>query len=484
MRTYTSKSIHQSHTPATRSKATRQAPVDTILQQYKNSIQRYAVEDEEPVQSKLESARQPQQPVQREEKPNNTGLPDQLKAGIENLSGYSMDDVTVHYNSDKPAQLQALAYAQGTDIHIAPGQEQHLPHEAWHVVQQKQGRVQPTMQLQGLQVNDQERLEKEADVMGRKLNSSSPLLVQLIRLPVHRQAKIIQRETDLQVQQGPSCWLFVLEALAKSKGLNTKFIEIIMNSYVSSREATIRKQQAAAENPPRVISDRTAALEETARKIDFFRQRLITYASGEGGRRNKGNIKMELVGRYVKQIFGSDNLMRSFHFSKKGFISVHTLITEIAEAKNRADTLIQIVNNEDDDVASLLNTSFTEITDSQDINDIHLSLESQDTPSYISVRHRYNLTYMDLQNAQNAQDAIIDLRNRKIAEMHPTSHAFLLTNYDKITKTVEYKDPNYGNYKIWVRIGQFRAMATGGRIKLSPFFTSGLFNSKLSDLVT
>ena len=29
----------------------------------------------------------------------------------------------------------ALAYAQGSDIHLAPGQEQHLPHEAWHVVQ-------------------------------------------------------------------------------------------------------------------------------------------------------------------------------------------------------------------------------------------------------------------------------------------------------------------------------------------------------------
>ncbi len=42
---------------------------------------------------------------------NNTGLPDSLKSGIENLSGYSMDDVKVHYNSDKPAQLQAHAYA-------------------------------------------------------------------------------------------------------------------------------------------------------------------------------------------------------------------------------------------------------------------------------------------------------------------------------------------------------------------------------------
>ena len=40
------------------------------------------------------------QPIQRK---NNTGLPDKLKSGVENLSGYSMDDVKVHYNSDKPA---------------------------------------------------------------------------------------------------------------------------------------------------------------------------------------------------------------------------------------------------------------------------------------------------------------------------------------------------------------------------------------------
>lgn len=109
-------------------------------------------------------------PVQREEqvaKPNNTGLPDNLKSGIENLSGMSMDNVKVHYNSSKPAQLNALAYAQGTDIHVASGQEKHLPHEAWHVVQQAQGRVKPTMQMKGgVPVNDDKGLEREADVMG------------------------------------------------------------------------------------------------------------------------------------------------------------------------------------------------------------------------------------------------------------------------------------------------------------------------------
>lgn len=112
------------------------------------------------------------QPIQKKE--NNTGLPDQLKTGIEHLSGYSMDDVKVHFNSSKPAQLQAHAYAQGTDIHLAPGQERHLPHEAWHVVQQKQGRVKPTMQLKGkVDVNDDAGLEREADVMGEKVMRSN-----------------------------------------------------------------------------------------------------------------------------------------------------------------------------------------------------------------------------------------------------------------------------------------------------------------------
>jgi Domain of unknown function (DUF4157) len=110
-------------------------------------------------------------PAQLEEAPapNHTGLPDQLKSGVESLSGVSLDDVRVHYNSPKPAQLNALAYAQGADIHVAPGQEKHLPHEAWHTVQQKQGRVQPTTQMKaGVPVNDDPKLEHEADVMGAK----------------------------------------------------------------------------------------------------------------------------------------------------------------------------------------------------------------------------------------------------------------------------------------------------------------------------
>jgi hypothetical protein len=107
--------------------------------------------------------------------PNRTGMPDRLKAGVEALSGLSLDRVRVHYNSNQPAQLYAHAYAEGTDIHLAPGQERHLPHEAWHVVQQAQGRVRPTAQMaSGVHINDDPHLEAEADRRQTELGTLNP----------------------------------------------------------------------------------------------------------------------------------------------------------------------------------------------------------------------------------------------------------------------------------------------------------------------
>ena len=159
---------------------------ETMQGKFDSSVQRMEDEDEETLQGKFES---PVQRVSEEDedtlqgkfdkpiqKKNETGMPDNLKAGIESLSGFSMDDVRVHYNSSKPATVQALAYTQGTDIHVAPGQEKHLPHEAWHVAQQMAGRVSPTTNINGMPVNDNPAFEHEADVMGEKAqNITTPI---------------------------------------------------------------------------------------------------------------------------------------------------------------------------------------------------------------------------------------------------------------------------------------------------------------------
>ncbi len=180
-------------------------------------------------------------PIQKKE--NRTGLPDQLKTGVENLSGYSMDDVKVHYNSPKPAQLQAHAYAQGTDIHLAPGQEKHLPHEAWHVVQQKQGRVQPTTQLKGkVNINDDPKLEREADVMGgkigqvKKIGNTYPTKMNL-------QNKTIQNSTEeslvSQRKDNSNIIQFMFDGIKNFfKNLTTKKKETDKDTSLSNEEDT------------------------------------------------------------------------------------------------------------------------------------------------------------------------------------------------------------------------------------------------------
>jgi hypothetical protein len=96
------------------------------------------------------------------------GSPSQ-KAGIESLAGVSMDHAWVHDNASQLAQLNALGFAPGSDIHLAPWQERHLPHEAWHVAQQAQAPVQPTMQMKDrVPVNDDTGLEREAAKLGAR----------------------------------------------------------------------------------------------------------------------------------------------------------------------------------------------------------------------------------------------------------------------------------------------------------------------------
>ena len=165
-------------------------------------------------------------PVQRAA--NRTGLPDTLKAGVEALSGLSMDGVQVHRNSSRPAQLNAHAYAQGRDIHLAPGQERHLPHEAWHVVQQAQGRVRPTVQLKsGVPVNDDSGLEHEADVMGRRsmrtAGHAQPAMAQTVRSASAAVQRVGGQKYGLKAELNPDNNAVQAEGLAALKAVQTAY---------------------------------------------------------------------------------------------------------------------------------------------------------------------------------------------------------------------------------------------------------------------
>jgi len=111
-------------------------------------------------------------PIQ--EKPgeiNENGLPKNVQAKMESALNTSFSNVNVHTDSSKASDVGALAYTQGNDIHVAPGQfkpdssegQKLIGHELGHIVQQREGRVQPTGEIGGLPLNDNPGLEHEAD---------------------------------------------------------------------------------------------------------------------------------------------------------------------------------------------------------------------------------------------------------------------------------------------------------------------------------
>jgi hypothetical protein len=219
--------------------------------------------------------------------PNRTGLPDGLKTGIESLSGMSMDHVRVHYNSDKPAQLQAHAYAQGDRIHLAPGQERHLPHEAWHVVQQAQGRVRPTLQMHGgVPLNDDAGLEAEADMMGaRALAAGATAAAASGPAPVPR--------TGL-AQSGAGAAAQPVQRVADNRNAFQTFLETKVPG--SPNTADYRRALAAAiilDNHQHKVRDAANPLEQieelrnlhydTGQEPDFYHKILSAYVETQSG---------------------------------------------------------------------------------------------------------------------------------------------------------------------------------------------------------
>jgi len=138
---------------------------------------------------------------------NRTGMPDALKSNIEALSGVDVSDVRVHRGSSKPAQINAQAYAQGRDIHLGPGQDHHLAHEAWHLIQQRQGRVAATQRDGDLALNTDPGLEREADTMGARASQASPIAARRAPATASRTPDAIVQGYFEQAYTGAGNWL-------------------------------------------------------------------------------------------------------------------------------------------------------------------------------------------------------------------------------------------------------------------------------------
>jgi hypothetical protein len=101
-------------------------------------------------------------------------LPPTVQAQMENSLGTDFSGVKIVPDSTTAVHIRANAFTQGETVHFAPGKyapgtdsgRELIGHELAHVVQQRQGRVSPSLQGQGLAINTDRSLEAEADRMG------------------------------------------------------------------------------------------------------------------------------------------------------------------------------------------------------------------------------------------------------------------------------------------------------------------------------
>ena len=146
------------------------------------------------------------------ETPPNDSLPRDLQVNMENAFGADFSNVKIHKNSRQATELNALAFTQGEKIHFAPGEfnpNSHsgrnlIGHEITHVMQQRNGIVNPTAVLgKGISLNNDQGLENEADSFGRKAtkgininkyHSASLGIRNSIRSSVQAKSNVIQRD--------------------------------------------------------------------------------------------------------------------------------------------------------------------------------------------------------------------------------------------------------------------------------------------------
>ncbi|MBB6735616.1 DUF4157 domain-containing protein [Cohnella sp. CBP 2801] len=188
-------------------------------------------------------------PLQRKS-PGSNQLPAEVQAKMESAFGADFSDVKIHANSSAANNVGALAYAQGNEIHFAPGQynphsqrgQQMIGHELTHVIQQKAGRVAPTGRVgSGALLNDDPGLEREADEMGARaaaFGTPGPETVQRM-VDRTRATPLVRGPSTELIQRMPSSQDIIAKVGAPKKHVKNKMASTRVGKFLKMKENLI-----------------------------------------------------------------------------------------------------------------------------------------------------------------------------------------------------------------------------------------------------
>jgi hypothetical protein len=155
----------------------------------------------------------------------------------------------------------------------------------------------------------------------------------------------------------------------------------------------------------------------------------------------------------------TDGCVKYINFDDQGYAPIDDLIDIFTRAHQKATILQYSVMSEHSPNSSLLAGNET-IVEAGDYERAVRKLDAlrSKMPVYLAVKARYRVRDQDEPPPGQPAPHRVDWTDRSDA-MQFTSHALLLTGYDKSRRIVSYKDPNYGDIEIRITASQFIEMA-------------------------
>jgi hypothetical protein len=283
---------------------------------------------------------------------------------------------------------------------------------------------------------------------------------------------------QLYVQQGPSCWLYVLEALLKAHGKETQAIGHIMRSYPSSDDIDDKRRAEKSKGKGKDITRRGAATLLIADRLSGLNDKLDNYQNSQP---NAQHISKEVFHTMVKRSAVSTTIVEKFDWDNYEEAAIKELKEVVSRVQEKARKLAALVRVEKDDVGSLLQTGTMIIEPKQGEQDVHITLEqfhlNKQYPLYMRIFKGFKVEKKEDRGAKT-----LDYTRRKDGEMEERNHAVLLTGYKPALRQVTYKDPNYGDVEITITNEQLQKMGGGKNVLLRPFMTGLKSQSKLAEL--
>jgi hypothetical protein len=421
------------------------------------------------------------------------------RTDMESRLGADFSDVRIHNDAAakaSAAEVGARAYTSGSHVVIGDGgSDKHtLAHELTHVIQQRQGQVAGTDTGDGLKVSDpSDRFERAAEanatrVMRAPAVREAAVQRQATEAPgpyAHDVGHAVQRVAEakpnrLFPQQGPSCWLFVLEAIAQAYGIDTTYLRLAMGTHPTGPALAAR-----------VADDKSAGREQSRRKTSMTMmverlETLLGLLRGLSG----DSISETQLRDFGRQIQMGTAWVQILKFDQDGNADLRDILENFEKAHDRAGILTQHVGGEGDEVAEFLKMGVSWVDFTDDVDDVKMSLENQEKfPMFLSVRAVLKPTDDEKAEMRTARQEILkgeyrktfDWTGREGESLDSTVHAVLLTNYDKSTGHVTYKDPNRGNAEFKITVKTFIKMAGSkkgsDRLTMRPFSDNGALNS-------